>query len=325
MSKTTGLPPTNMSLPGGAVPTSTPAASRPSPKPSSVRPATEPKSRTNYPGAGHIQTDLEKYCQASRPRDDHPEFAYLRAIAGLASLPAVRAVATFNFDTLLEVAVRAQQKRAPVAHFGKVRSAFAEQSPAKPPLPVYHVHGLLFASDSVMHSPDESVVLAYDEYFKTNADPLAWETSTIIHLLRNYCTLWLGVSLRDWNMLRLLDAGCVGQANIQAYCLQCLEEIRLESTLVLPVEPKNKQSEVDEKMAYGDDAKRLWNRHLALREDSAEVQSTAMRLQATLLRAVGVHLLIGNARFSDLPHVLDEQITAPLRALSTESTQDEKA
>ena len=315
-----------MSLPGGAALTSTPAAWRPSPKPSSVRPATAPRSRTRSIRERVVSKQTsKKYCQAPKPPDNHPEFAYLRAIAELASLPAVRAVATFNFDTLLEVAVSALHKRAPVAHFGKVTSAFAEQSPQKPPLPVYHIHGLLFASDSVVHSPDESVVFAYDEYFEANANPLAWETSTVIHLLRNYCTLWLGVSLRDWNMLRLLDAGCVGQADIQAYCLQCVEEIRLESILVLPVEPKNKQSEVEEEKAYGDDAKRLWNKHLTLRAGSAEVRSTAMRLQATLLRAVGVQLLIGNARFCDLPHVLDEKITAPLRALSPENTRDEKA
>jgi hypothetical protein len=192
-------------------------------------------------------------------------------VASLCSRPAVRAVATFNFDTLLETAILCLGERTPRPHCGEAGARFPGSSGERD-LPIFHVHGRLLPPSSLVRDPRASLVFSYDEYFDKNAEPLSWETATPLHLLRNYCSLWLGASMTDWNMLRLLYGANGDAERPQVFCLQSLAEA----------------------------------------EKAKPYAPAAMRFQATLLKSVGVKLIVAGADYAYMWRVLAEQVTQAL-------------
>ena len=233
---------------------------------------------TLYGKTENIEEEIQAYCNG--PAFQSKKYSFLRQVAELCSSSHVKAVATFNFDTLLECAISAIGDRRPRSYYGEVDSA-KNSIKRLNDIPIYHVHGRL-PIPSLFRNPDESVVLSYDEYFDKNADPLSWETATSIHLLRNYCTLWLGASLKDWNMLRLLHGALSGRTIIRSYCVQCLEDIKK------PDDPKLNRNEIQ------------------------NFRKTAMRIQASLLEAVGVRLILAGPAYSDIPMVIEKYVSNPL-------------
>ncbi len=236
-----------------------------------------------YGGKQDAEQEVKRYCRSRHRRkaiDKKPHLELLWRVAELCSLPQVKGVATFNFDTLLEHAIQGCGVRTPRAYFGQVATV-DERKLGLEDLPVFHLHGLLSPPGTLLRCPQESVVFSYDEYFEKNADPLSWETSSALHLLRNFCTLWLGASLKDWNMLRLLDAARSGRREVHSYCLQCLQEAG--SLPAGTTKAKNKR-----------------------------FQQVAMRLQATMFDAVGMRLVIAGDEFKHIRKTIARQITRPL-------------
>jgi hypothetical protein len=109
---------------------------------------------------------------------------------------ALDSIITFNFDALIEENLTA-------AKVPNV-SIFTESVKHEPnELPVYHVHGFLPRKGKI---PDSSeVVFSEDAYHGQFLDPFSW--SNLIQLTKytqNTC-LFVGVSLTDPNLRRLLD------------------------------------------------------------------------------------------------------------------------
>lgn len=238
-----------------------------------------------------IESKVKDYCDHRSNSDstceDKNKFEYLYAVAELCSTPQVRAVITFNFDTLLETAIDAFGTKKPCAYFGHVGSTEQMSTDVgKSVIPVYHVHGLLSPPKTLLRDTRESVVFSFDEYFYRNSDPLSWDTATPIHMLRNYCTLWLGVSLNDWNMMRLLNAVINRPSEIHSYCIQCLQDINIEATMSNP--------------KHGG--------------KSVNLKKIAMRFQSTLFKYFGVRLIVGGDNFNSLPQIISKMITKKLLA-----------
>ena len=127
--------------------------------------------------------DLDSYCgNPSNRKNLRGRYELLRTVAELCQLDEVIAVATFNFDTLLEQAIgscpvkRPGRRKAPRSYYGRVWSWEGHESGGEA-LPVYHVHGLLPPPTSLLPYPKGGVVMSYDEYFDRNADPLACRTA----------------------------------------------------------------------------------------------------------------------------------------------------
>ncbi len=245
---------------------------------------------------------LQDYCQNPTGRDDsqRSKFELLRTIAELCQLDEVKGVATFNFDTLLEYAIKAcpvkkpGERKAPRSYFGRVWS-WDDEERAKV-MPVYHVHGLLPPPSNILKNPQEGVVMSYGEYFERNADPFSWETSSLIHLMRHYCVLWIGVSLRDWNMLRLLDAARRDRNHLHSYCIQALPTIKTKAGCkdcetceeCKRREPCTKCKKCKKCRALND-------------KEETRFQRAAMRFRAELFSSVGVQLIVGGLGHDDLP------------------------
>jgi hypothetical protein len=240
-----------------------------------------------YRQAG-TEEELRDYCgniEKRRANEASAKFEMLRVAGELCHLPEVRAVATFNFDTLLETAVEStgkagSKKKIARSYAGPaLMSGIHSGKDEHDVLPIYHVHGLLPHPDAVLRPDPSGLVMSYEDYFDKNADPLSWETSTMIHLLRNYCTLWIGVSLTDWNMLRLLDAAKGRRGFLPSYCVKALESIGGTDEC----QPPNLE----------------------------EFQRVAIRFQAELFDLVGVKLITAGPKHDDVAKVLSTLL--PLR------------
>lgn len=254
-----------------------------------------------YKNAPGIEAEVGRYCDARQkgrpPTAGNHELLW--RVAQLCSLSDVKAVATFNFDTLLERAINACRVKYARAYFGDVAVEEDVVPPSKEIIPVFHVHGLLSPPKTFLRNRAESVVFSYDEYFDKNADPLSWETATSLHLLRQFCTLWIGASLKDWNMLRLLDAARSGRKGVNSYCLQTLQEAEQAMALATAARPDQHWPAKEGQPA---EWPHMW----------PQFREVAMRLQATLFDTVGLNLLIGGETFAALPETLAEFVTKPL-------------
>lgn len=132
----------------------------------------------------------------------HPEAtsSLLKAVTRLCVSPedgaGIRAVVCYNYDDLLEI------------HLAQRRVRFCSvstegQSPPPQVLPIYHVHGFLPRDGSLDHQSE--IVFAEDAYHTQFLDPYAWSNITQLNLLRERTGLFVGFSMTDPNLRRLLD------------------------------------------------------------------------------------------------------------------------
>ena len=260
---------------------------------------------------------LKQYCEKRLEIENHPQkdyFEFLYTVAKLCDSPHVKAVATFNYDTLLETAIKATTKigRNPRPHYGHHAASDHDAGPKD--LPIFHIHGLLSPPGAPLRDSFESVVLSFDEYFNTLADPISWETSTPLHLLRNYCTLWLGTSLKDWNMLRLLDACHAAGHNSKSYCIQSLAGINADLALRPPLPEHTTPTR------YAQECREFYEAYKAFEPQSVQFRKAAMRLHATLLDSVGVNLIVTGDDHTHVSETLNKRIIPKLKSKKIRNT-----
>lgn len=116
--------------------------------------------------------------------------------------PRIHAAVTFNLDALLQEYIWAR--------YGEKFIRTIERATASPVLgrvSLYHVHGhIRFDSkwqDRTKNAPD-ALVLGEHEYFEIFDNPTAIFTYSMLHLLREHSFLFIGLSMHDDNLRRLL-------------------------------------------------------------------------------------------------------------------------
>ncbi len=124
----------------------------------------------------------------------------------------IESIITYNYDNLLEIAL-ADTICQPI--FG----------PDKPPashsmIPVYHVHGYVplikncfgefdyheFDQSEASGSTAEEIVFTEEQYHQIEQNPYTWSSLVQLHSLSSSVGLFVGISLSDRNIRRLLDA-----------------------------------------------------------------------------------------------------------------------
>ncbi|MBQ1506964.1 MAG: SIR2 family protein [Ruminococcus sp.] len=123
----------------------------------------------------------------------------LNAISGLArpkrSGVRLESVITFNFDDLIESKLTKENiNHRPIWQEG--------QSHDTNELPIYHVHGFLPNRDN-FDSPN--LVLDEESYHSQFIDPYSWSNLTLLNAFSSNRCLFVGLSLSDPNLRRLLD------------------------------------------------------------------------------------------------------------------------
>ena len=118
------------------------------------------------------------------------------AIALLCSKPGiVDAVVNYNYDNLLETYLKRRNLAFTVVFEGK--SHLKKNS-----LPIDHPHGYMRDRGG----PKTKIILAESDYHRESAEPYSWGNLIQTKALCNSCCVFIGVSMTDPNLRRLLRA-----------------------------------------------------------------------------------------------------------------------
>jgi hypothetical protein len=113
----------------------------------------------------------------------------------------VQAIVNYNFDDLLDEKLREQHVKCRTVLSGR-------DTVPQGTLPCYHVHGLVASVDVAARQPARAqgnFVFSEDEYHAEYSDPYKWSNMTQMSLLGRYTGLFVGLSLEDPNIRRLID------------------------------------------------------------------------------------------------------------------------
>ncbi|SDF32852.1 SIR2-like domain-containing protein [Celeribacter baekdonensis] len=112
----------------------------------------------------------------------------------------IRRICCFNYDDLLEEAYGANGFTThSVVEGEKFNNNFRGTC-------IYHPHGLLPYSAAPENIKDAKIILGEQEYNSLYSNPYSWSNLIQLSLLTNYTCLFVGMSMQDPNIRRLLDA-----------------------------------------------------------------------------------------------------------------------
>lgn len=111
----------------------------------------------------------------------------------------IKSIVTYNFDDLLEQSLKANN----IKH----QSIYSESlMPVNHALGIYHVHGFIPRDKGNYISLENSMlVFSEEEYHKIMLDPYNWTNLVQLDYLSNDTCVFIGLSLTDPNLRRLLD------------------------------------------------------------------------------------------------------------------------
>lgn len=117
------------------------------------------------------------------------------AIADCIESGALESVITYNYDDVLEREVA--KRKIPFA------SVDGQNRPLPNQFPIFHVHG--FIPSEPDRSYDKNVVLSEDEYHALYNNAFHWSNIEQVHALVQTTCFFIGLSMTDPNLRRLLD------------------------------------------------------------------------------------------------------------------------
>lgn len=141
---------------------------------------------------------VHKILYEKRPKCDT---TLLNAIANLA-IPrrnhiGVKSIVTYNFDDLVELNLRNKVE---------YKTIYREEDiPDINKLSVYHVHGFLPMEAELEDFKNCELVFSEEDYHKVYRDAYCWSNIVQLNAFRDSTCLFIGSSLTDPNMRRLLD------------------------------------------------------------------------------------------------------------------------
>ncbi len=139
---------------------------------------------------------VEKIRQILYPNDCHHESQLISTICDLIiGQQNLRSVITYNYDTLIEDCLKAKGKSC----FSVYKNSRDESNS----FPVYHVHGIVFRKNE--SEQPEDIVLTEDDYHQVYSEVFDWSNVEQLHALTRCTCFFIGLSLNDPNLRRLLE------------------------------------------------------------------------------------------------------------------------
>lgn len=128
--------------------------------------------------------------------DGHDESLLIRTICDLIiGQKNLRSVITYNYDTLIEDSLKAKGKFC--------FSVYKNSRDDSNSFPVYHVHGIVFRKNE--SGQPEDIVLTEDDYHQVYSEVFDWSNVEQLHALTRCTCFFIGLSLNDPNLRRLLE------------------------------------------------------------------------------------------------------------------------
>jgi hypothetical protein len=161
----------------------------------------------------------------------HIDSPLLRALVSLArsqrDVAGVQAIINYNFDDILEEKLRSEEVRCKT-----VLSGFDVVPPGT--LASYHVHGVLpfedYRRDPANVTTKGNFVFSEDEYHAEYSDAYRWSNMTQMSNLGRFTGLFVGLSMQDPNIRRLIDVTHRQYPEITNYAILTRKEPLANST-----------------------------------------------------------------------------------------------
>lgn len=107
----------------------------------------------------------------------------------------VQSIITYNYDTLIEENLNKKE----IKNYSVYKYNRSDNSV----LPVYHVHGIIFRKNS--ENVPENIVLSEEDYHEKYSQVFDWSNVEQLHALTRNTCLFIGLSMKDPNLRRLLE------------------------------------------------------------------------------------------------------------------------
>lgn len=166
-----------------------------------------------------IKAAFERFYAKDAPEEnaDYPHFHTLYQVARMILLsPAIKSVVTYNYDNFLKEAIQILQnnkkkyfdeddiknmkQRFPRDVYG---NQYAQKNIEKD-FAIYHVHGYIPPPAEAFSAKEHEIVLTMDEYYESSRHVYAWQTTTPLYFLSHYTCIFIGISLTDMAMQRMI-------------------------------------------------------------------------------------------------------------------------
>lgn len=142
------------------------------------------------------RTIIKKLRQILYPNESLEESSLITAICDLIIRQKnLRSVITYNYDTLIEDCLKDKGKTC--------FSVFKNSRDESNSFPVYHVHGVVFRNNDNGFSED--IILTEDDYHRVYSEVFDWSNVEQLHALTRCTCLFIGLSMNDPNLRRLLE------------------------------------------------------------------------------------------------------------------------
>ncbi|EIT84146.1 hypothetical protein A374_16914 [Fictibacillus macauensis ZFHKF-1] len=138
------------------------------------------------------------YEQVNRGADSPTIKEILQFCIAPGKSPNLDSVITYNYDDILEGALLSSNVEIPFKSIYKVG-----MNPKNGELPIYHVHGYLPQEQEI--DKDYSITLSENLYHKQYNDIYSWNNMVQINKFKDKVCIFIGISLTDPNIRRLLD------------------------------------------------------------------------------------------------------------------------
>lgn len=178
-------------------------------------------------------------------RNGPSRFDLLDALVDLVNTKRPESVITYNYDDLFET--RANSCGIHCHSISDDNRVEGDE------LPVYHVHGVL--PQSTIPNKEEQIVLDEKSYHTENKDAFLWSNIEQMHALRRSICIFVGLSMTDPNLRRLLDISHREYGDESAYHYAFLKKEDLRPGKL----NKNKDNQaIIEKMLFGLGVTTIW-------------------------------------------------------------------
>jgi NAD-dependent SIR2 family protein deacetylase len=136
----------------------------------------------------------------------------------------VKSIVTYNFDNLIEENLQGNKV--------EFKTIFKEDDISDVnSLSIYHVHGFLPSNYNFDDIQDYNLVFSEEDYHKVYRDAYCWSNIVQLNAFRDSTCLFIGCSLTDPNMRRLLDVAARSEEKPRHFAIMKRKEVTLKSSI----------------------------------------------------------------------------------------------
>ncbi|NID09532.1 SIR2 family protein [Fibrivirga algicola] len=198
------------------------------------------------------------------------------------------AIVNFNFDNLLE-------KMLTERGIG-VNPVYKNSRVINKNLSIIHVNGYLPNNSSKL---DSELIFTEDEFNKLTFSQLHWAVSELTNYLRNYTVLFVGLSMSDPNLRRLLDGTCLNKRKTVHYVLRKDYVLSAEELEQAKSEIEARAQEIRARVGEGE-----IKSNVSLTDAIETMLKQAHKYDRRLFKDMGVGTLWLND-YNDIPQILE--------------------